>query len=66
MSFRKEHAALWDFVHGVTVALWNTRWHVSGYLSVVPDASRDDLGAPGRSSTDERLGYALRHRSARR
>jgi hypothetical protein len=42
-QFRTEHIALYNFVHGTTAALWNTRWQVNGYLSAVPDASRDDL-----------------------
>lgn len=41
--FRAEHAGLYAFVHGVTAALWNTRWHVGGYLAAVPDATREDL-----------------------
>ena len=42
-EFRAGHRTLYDFVHGATAALWNTRWHVAGYLTAVPNASRDDL-----------------------
>lgn len=42
-QFRAQHVALYDFVHGTTAALWNTRWQVGGYLAAVPDASKEDI-----------------------
>src|SRR6266516_731078 len=42
-QFRAQHIALYDFVHGTTAALWNTRWQVGGYLAAVPDASKEDI-----------------------
>jgi hypothetical protein len=42
-QFRSEHSTLYEFVHGATAAMWNTRWHVGGYLAAVPDASTNDL-----------------------
>lgn len=44
-NFRDQHVALYDFVHGTTAAIWNTRWQVHGYLDAVPDATADDLEA---------------------
>src|SRR5437016_5497131 len=42
-SFRSQHSDLFDFVHGSAAALWNMRWQVQGYLSVVPRASEEEL-----------------------
>jgi hypothetical protein len=44
-NYRVQHVALFDFVHGTTAALWNTRWQVRGYIEAVPGATATDLEA---------------------
>ncbi|MCA9177537.1 MAG: hypothetical protein KDB14_23790, partial [Planctomycetales bacterium] len=44
-DFASDYTALYDFVHGATAALWNTRWQVLGFLAVMPSASVADLQA---------------------
>lgn len=34
---------LFDFVGPTTIALWNLRWQVQGFLTEVPSATSDDL-----------------------
>jgi hypothetical protein len=41
----REITALFDFVQPTVVALWNLRWQVQGFLSLVPNASSDDLAS---------------------
>ena len=36
---------LYDFVWPTAAAMWNLRWQVSGYLQIVPDATKDQLDA---------------------
>jgi hypothetical protein len=39
----REVTALFDFVQPTVVALWNLRWQVHGFLSLVPNATVEDL-----------------------
>lgn len=40
-----EITRLFDFVWPTAIALWNLRWQVAGFLSVVPEASYEDVEA---------------------
>jgi hypothetical protein len=51
---------LFDFVSPTTIALWNLRWQVQGFLSQVPDASSQDLSNRFASSSGMRGGELKR------
>jgi hypothetical protein len=40
-----EITRLFDFVWPTAVALWNMRWQVGGFLSMVPEASYEDVAS---------------------
>lgn len=40
-----EITRLFDFIWPTAIALWNLRWQVAGFLSVVPQATHDDVAA---------------------
>ncbi|MGW4948673.1 hypothetical protein [Streptomyces parvulus] len=42
-SFAALNSQLFDFIHTSSAALWNLRWQVQGYVSVSPQASKQDL-----------------------
>ncbi|WP_369227888.1 hypothetical protein AB5J52_47155 [Streptomyces sp. R39] len=42
-EFGAEVTKLLGFVHPATVALWNLRWQVQGFVSATGDATDDDL-----------------------
>jgi hypothetical protein len=41
----EEITRLFDFTWPTAIALWNLRWQVAGFLSVVPDASYEDVAS---------------------
>ncbi|MFD4220468.1 hypothetical protein [Streptomyces griseus] len=42
-SFAALNSQLFDFIHTSSAALWNLRWQVQGYVSVSPQATKQDL-----------------------
>jgi len=46
--------SLFDFIAPTATAMWNLRWQVSGYLSVLPGATKDQLDARFTEGTDIR------------
>lgn len=42
-AYRESHTEIFDFVSPTAAALWNLRWQVQGYLSAVPNATKEDL-----------------------
>ena len=40
-----EITRLFDFIWPTAIALWNLRWQVAGFLSVVPEATHDEVAA---------------------
>lgn len=53
-GFAARNRQLFDFIHTSSVALWNLRWQVQGFLGVRPDASREELSSRFSSGTDIR------------
>lgn len=45
---------LFDFVAPTATAMWNLRWQVSGYLNVLPNATKEQLDARFTEGTDIR------------
>ena len=39
----KQFSGLFDFAWAVGPALWNLRWQVRGFLTVVPEATKEEI-----------------------
>src|SRR6202035_4288104 len=53
-NFAARNQQLFDFIHTSSVALWNLRWQVQGFVGARPDASADELSGRFASGTDIR------------
>jgi hypothetical protein len=53
-SFAFRNRQLFDFVHTSSVALWNLRWQVQGYVGARPQATADEISAGFAGGTNIR------------
>jgi len=53
-TFAVRNQQLFDFIHTSSVALWNLRWQVQGFIGVQPDASAEEISGRFASGTNIR------------
>jgi hypothetical protein len=53
-DFTARNQQLFDFIHTSSVALWNLRWQVQGFVGARPDASEKELSGRFASGTSIR------------
>jgi hypothetical protein len=58
--FAERHTELFEFIDTASVALWNLRWQVQGFIGVRPDATVEEISGRFSSGTNIRA-YRLRN-----